>query len=447
MSNFTFGTVLTSNRAAADQRQTFGVVHAPQDHPPIPVNFDGRDTWAAFLSPIKDQGTCGACYAFSVVGMLADRYAVQTLGQVKPDLDPMEVVVCMKTIESSADFERSRTDSEYEKVISKEKARVACKGDTLYNAARSTYVQGTLEESCVSEKDIAKFIEKHGRLPLCLELEGDGFPSMCIDKVSPPRYWMSEEYYTVDASDISESVIREIKLEIMKWGPVAAGFQVFDDFLTDYTDGTSIYTHPKKEQKTLGGHAVRIVGWGEDEQDGRQVQYWIVANSWGTKWGDNGYGKIEIAIPELQLEQNIVSVWPQILDSDFPYKLSHNTLVPQASDEDDKIKEFLDIDPVTMFANVHVDKIRKGLMPGTLDPVIDPLIIPNYTKFWASQIGHKPILLMNGTLWTGGAHEKRPSSKQKQHARAWSQIWKVFIAAALVVLVVFVAYKIKNKMR
>lgn len=440
----TFGTILTSNVSANEQSQTFATVHAPTQHPPIPTEFDGRNTWAEFLSPIKNQGTCGACYAFSVVGMLADRYAIQTLGQVKPDLDPMEVVVCMKTIESPADFEKSRTDTEYKRSIGKKKAVLACKGNTLYNAARSTYVQGTVEESCVSETDIKKFINKHGRLPLCLELEGDGFPSMCVDKVTPPRYWMSEEYYTIEMSEVTETVVREIKLEIMKWGPVAAGFQVFDDFLSDYKDGTSVYTHPKKEQKTLGGHAIRIVGWGEDVVDGRTVQYWIVANSWGKEWGDNGYGKIEIAIPELQLEQNVVSVWPQILDSDFPYKLSHNALVPQVSDEDDKIKAFLDIDPITMYANVHVDKIRRGLMPGSLKPVIDPLLIPVYNDFWAFSIDESPVKLRNGSIWENGL---QAVSGVKSNTRTWSRVWLVFIVIATTVVVGLVVFKIKNKMR
>jgi len=34
----------------------------------------------------------------------------------------------------------------------------------------------------------------------------------------------------------------------------------------------------------LGGHAVKMLGWGEE--DG--TPYWLVANSWNTDWGDNG---------------------------------------------------------------------------------------------------------------------------------------------------------------
>lgn len=34
----------------------------------------------------------------------------------------------------------------------------------------------------------------------------------------------------------------------------------------------------------LGGHAIKMLGWGEE--DG--VPYWLCANSWNTDWGDNG---------------------------------------------------------------------------------------------------------------------------------------------------------------
>ncbi len=432
----TFGTILRSDPVVDQQEKTFGTVLAPAVHPPIPTHFDGREVWADYLSPIKNQGLCGACYAFSVVGMLADRYAIQTLGQAKPDLNPMEMVVCMKDLEDIGtpdDFLKTRTDTVFEKEIGKKHAVHACKGNTMYNAARSTYVQGTLEESCVSERDIARFIAKNGRIPLCLELEGDGFPSLCVDKRNAPRYWMAEQYYTIGHSEITETTVNEIKLEVMKWGPVAVGFQVFDDFLTDYRDGTLIYTHPKRQQKTLGGHAVRIVGWGEDEQDGRLVKYWIIANSWGREWGDGGYGKIEIMIPELQLEQNVVSVWPQIFGSDFPYPLVYNALVPRASDDDDVIRAQLDIDPVTMYANVHVDKIRRGEMSGSLAPVIDTRKLPNYTMFWAYTLGHDPVELQDGTS---------VYALDDMNMSRWRNIWIWFIVAViLVVLVLFLMYR------
>lgn len=34
----------------------------------------------------------------------------------------------------------------------------------------------------------------------------------------------------------------------------------------------------------LGGHAIKILGWGEDNG----TPYWLAANSWNTDWGDKG---------------------------------------------------------------------------------------------------------------------------------------------------------------
>jgi len=59
-------------------------------------------------------------------------------------------------------------------------------------------------------------------------------------------------------------------------GPIQTGFTVYQDFMS-YQSG--VYRHTSGSQ--LGGHAVKIVGWGSD--------YWIVANSWGTGWGLNGF--------------------------------------------------------------------------------------------------------------------------------------------------------------
>jgi len=62
------------------------------------------------------------------------------------------------------------------------------------------------------------------------------------------------------------------------------GFTVYEDFM-NYQSG--IYHHTTGKQ--LGGHAVKIIGWGVESG----VNYWIVANSWGTTWGMEGFFNIK----------------------------------------------------------------------------------------------------------------------------------------------------------
>ena len=56
-----------------------------------------------------------------------------------------------------------------------------------------------------------------------------------------------------------------------------------------------------------GHHAVRIVGWGQD--DG--VRFWRVANSWGTEWGEEGFFRIARGDNECLVEEFVLAVWPK----------------------------------------------------------------------------------------------------------------------------------------
>lgn len=75
----------------------------------------------------------------------------------------------------------------------------------------------------------------------------------------------------------------QIQKEIMTNGPVEGAFTVFADLIL-YKSG--VYKHV--EGKALGGHAIRILGWGVEND----VPYWLIANSWNSDWGNDGYFKI-----------------------------------------------------------------------------------------------------------------------------------------------------------
>jgi cathepsin B len=69
----------------------------------------------------------------------------------------------------------------------------------------------------------------------------------------------------------------------MTFGPVEASFTVYSDFVT-YKSGVYHRTNGYK----IGGHAIKIVGWGVENN----IPYWLIANSWNEEWGDKGFFKI-----------------------------------------------------------------------------------------------------------------------------------------------------------
>merc|ERR1712125_138157 len=78
--------------------------------------------------------------------------------------------------------------------------------------------------------------------------------------------------------------VAALQESIMAHGPVETAFTVYKDF-ENYAGGV----YKQRSMQTLGGHAVRIVGWGVDAG----TKYWKVANSWNPYWGEKGYFRIK----------------------------------------------------------------------------------------------------------------------------------------------------------
>lgn len=83
-----------------------------------------------------------------------------------------------------------------------------------------------------------------------------------------------------------------VKNALAAGNPVTIGFDVYDSFEGSWGDiphgqtGSGMMPMPNKNtEQLLGGHAVCIVGYDDTLNGGR----FIVRNSWGTSWGDNGY--------------------------------------------------------------------------------------------------------------------------------------------------------------
>mmetsp|Transcript_48380 Transcript_48380/g.125462 ORF Transcript_48380/g.125462 Transcript_48380/m.125462 type:complete len:101 (+) Transcript_48380:1301-1603(+) len=95
--------------------------------------------------------------------------------------------------------------------------------------------------------------------------------------------------------------------ELVSNGPIAVGFEVYDDFMT-YTGG--VYKHEASTDWTTTGfvptnHAVLIVGYGEENGE----KYWLVKNSWGRHFGLTGYFKILRGVDECGIESMAVAAY------------------------------------------------------------------------------------------------------------------------------------------
>jgi len=85
--------------------------------------------------------------------------------------------------------------------------------------------------------------------------------------------------------------------ELVTNGPMYVAFSVYSDFPT-YKSG--VYKHTSGSSY-LGGHAVTLVGYGEENGQ----KYWKIKNSWNEQWGDNGHFKIVRGTDECGIESSV----------------------------------------------------------------------------------------------------------------------------------------------
>merc|ERR1712050_509388 len=92
--------------------------------------------------------------------------------------------------------------------------------------------------------------------------------------------------------------------EIYQHGPITGMFFVHQSFLS-YKSGVYKAGLPFKDPM-LGGHAIKIMGWGTEDGS----PYWLVANSWNEDWGDAGFFKIDRGHNQCQIENPIINGGP-----------------------------------------------------------------------------------------------------------------------------------------
>lgn len=214
-------------------------VYAEIANDSIPSSFDSTTQWAGLIHPIRNQERCGSCWAFSASEVLSDRFAIATK-KPSPVLSPEDMVSC-------------------------DTHDMGCSGGQLPNAWK--YLQDT---GIVTDK--------------CFPYEaGSGKAPSCPNKCEDAENWSQSKVKASSAYAING--VTNMQKEIMTNGPIQVAFKVYKSFMS-YKTG--VYQKHWYEVVPEGGHAVKIVGWGTDNA----VDYWKVANSWDTTWGEDGYFRI-----------------------------------------------------------------------------------------------------------------------------------------------------------
>jgi cathepsin B len=297
----------------------------------LPDNMLGSEVWKDFLPPIRNQGLCGSCWAFSTSTCLSTRIAIYTKNKIKPLLSVGEMVSCNLGVDTEMEsaIKYLKMGLPYDYALPQEiqavsqfqiehTANLGCSGETLIAAWQYLYRMGVPEEKCIpysaitglltkAKYNLANFSDRvPNAVPSCTDTMGPGF-DQCSDG-SPAKHYHVSGYYIVPGvpSQAKDAGEYDVRKELWKFGPVSTGFMVHTDF-QKWDGKTGVYRWDGKSPE-IGGHAVVICGWGIENG----IPFWECLNSWGTEWGRNGFFRIARGTNECQIEENIMVGIPEL---------------------------------------------------------------------------------------------------------------------------------------
>jgi cathepsin B len=238
----------------------------------IPASFDSRTQWPGCIGDILNQGECGSCWAFGTCETLSDRFCIHSNGSVVVSLSELDLLAC----DTNDD---------------------GCDGGWPSTAWLFAQKSGLVTNECIPYNET---------IPTCPPAQQPCLNFVntppCPTKCSSGQDWKSLLHYAASSYAVSQKVT-DIQTEMMTNGPVQATFSVYEDFLS-YKTG--VYKHLTGQY--VGGHSVKIIGWGELNSEA----YWMVQNSWTDTWGDDGYFMILRGVDECGIESAIVAGLPKL---------------------------------------------------------------------------------------------------------------------------------------
>jgi cathepsin B len=270
---------------SADQRLQQKQITPLQD---LPSDFDSRTQWpnCPTIQEVRDQSACGSCWAFASAEAASDRLCIGSNGAYTQRLSSEDLLSC-------CGFQCGQ----------------GCGGGYPSAAWKWFTTTGVATGGAYQDYD---YCVSYSLEPCYHHVSGSSLPQCSNYDFSTPKcqkqcdsastynstYTDDKATFKFSKSYSISSKVEEIQTEIMTNGPVGASFTVYADF-ESYSSG--VYQHVSGSN--LGGHAVKIIGWGVDGT----TPYWLVANSWNTSWGLDGFFKILRGSNECGIEGGLVA--------------------------------------------------------------------------------------------------------------------------------------------
>ena len=214
----------------------------PQDD--LPSSFDWRDYDGC--TPIRNQGGCGSCWAFATIGPLECNIKIKD--GVSVDLSEQWLVSC--------NFDGW-----------------GCGGGWWAHKYFKSKVSKCGGPGAVYEEDFPYVASQ--------------VPCDCPVPPYPHDYVIDSWAYI--GNDHGVPSVESIKQAILEYGPVSSA--IYTNWAFHGYDG-GVFNACYNGQVN---HGVVIVGWDDNPPDGEPdcPGVWIIRNSWGTNWGEEGYMRIE----------------------------------------------------------------------------------------------------------------------------------------------------------